>query len=128
MIDYNHTILARFHQANYAGCLTEEKQVYTAMLGSPAQGAVVKLSIAVANDRITRAVFKAYGSPGLIAAADYLCELIEDISIANARQITATTIADGLTLPRELFGCALLLEDTLRTVLQQLSMLEDNNG
>lgn len=120
---YSPAILTHFFQPQHVGRLTADN-VHSAMLGSPKQGAVVNLDIAIADNRIIDAAFMAYGNPGLIAIADYICEYIIEHSIEHAQQLKTDTVVQHLALPRALYGDVLLVEDTLKTVLANIFVEE----
>ncbi|MCD6055817.1 MAG: FeS cluster assembly scaffold IscU [Gammaproteobacteria bacterium] len=113
---YNEIVLSYFFNTKQADSL-QGGSVLSAMVGSPAQGGVLKLQLQISGDQIKNAVFKAYGNAALIAAAEYLCETVIGLSIAAVQNINAADIAAVLSLPRSLFSTALLVEDTLKTVL-----------
>jgi NifU-like protein involved in Fe-S cluster formation len=113
---YNEIVLNYFFNTKHA-CVLESPSVVNAMVGSPLQGAVLKLQLQITDDYIKDAVFKAYGNAALIAAAEYLCETLIGLSTADAQNIKAADIATVLSLPRPLFNVAVLVEDTLKAAL-----------
>lgn len=78
----------------------------------------IKLTVRVAENKITDAKVKASGCPPTIAAASVLTELIIGHPIDALRSLTRKDIADALGhLPPAKSHCAALAIDALRTAI-----------
>jgi NifU-like protein involved in Fe-S cluster formation len=114
---YSPEIWRRFRAPRHAGvlggagvCLGEAR--------TPASTAVLRLYLEIAAGHIRCARFQALGCPSSIAAGDWLCEWLEQRSVAEAARLAASELAEALALAPERRHCAVLAEDALRAGLQ----------
>jgi nitrogen fixation NifU-like protein len=89
----------------------------TGLVGAPACGDVMKLTLRIENDVITDAKVKVFGCGSAIASSSYLTELIKGKTIEEAAQIKNRVIALDLGLPPMKIHCSVLAEDALRMAL-----------
>ena len=80
------------------------------------QGMRVRLSAEVRGGVITRLLFRAWGCPHLIAAAEAVCRQFEGRSAAALEQFASGQIMRDLAVPVEKTGRILALEDTVRSL------------
>ena len=93
------------------------------------QGMRLRLSAEVRDGVITRLLFRAWGCPHLIAAAEAVCRQFEGQSVAALEQFDSGQIMRDLAVPVEKTGRILALEDTVRSLGQaiqdRLSMTQE---
>ena len=113
---YTETVVSHFRHPRNAGVLEAPDAVgYTE---NPASGAVLKLYLKVAEDRIVRATFLAQGCTATIAAGSALTEMLTGRTIAEAAGISHAEIEGVLGgLPPTRRHAALLAEDALRSAI-----------
>lgn len=96
-----------------------EENVFTSLVGAPACGDVMKLSIKV-NDEgyITQAKFKTFGCGSAIASSSYSTEIIKNKHITEAENIKNSDIAKHLSLPPVKLHCSMLAEDAIKEAIK----------
>jgi NifU-like protein involved in Fe-S cluster formation len=82
--------------------------------GRQSDGAVVELTLRVADERIVAAAFRAYGCPHLIAAASWLAERLAGRTRAELEQWDWREVQEALSLPAAKIGRLLTLQDAAR--------------
>ena len=88
------------------------------IVGTPANGDLMKLTIKVSQDRIVDAKFRTFGCVAAIAANSVLTELIKGISIQEALKITDSQVEAALgTLPQDKFRYIVLTEQVLKAAI-----------
>ena len=88
---------------------------------NPVCGDRVRLSLRVINNRIVAARFLAYGCPPTLACGSALAEMLEGLSIDEARALTRQNIIDaigGLSSRKQ--HAAALAIDTLQSAIARL--------
>jgi nitrogen fixation protein NifU and related proteins len=115
---YSAIILDHFHQPRNVGCFpAEESNVARAKIAVPNGGDIVQLEIKVnAENKIEKALFKAYGSVATIAAASWATEWLQQKTLTEVTQISSTEIMNALELPSVKIHVALLIEDLILTL------------
>ena len=121
---YNKTVLHYFDHTPHAGQIHYGAE-YTAMLGDPTQGMVFALALQIDGQHIAQATFQAYGGTVLIACGEYLCQCIENKTITDLNIFTAEKMRQALDLPRSVIGAMILVEETLKRIVNQW---ENKNG
>lgn len=92
----------------------------TGVVGNPACGDVMKLTIKVRDGKIVDAKFKTFGCGAAIATSSMVTELVKGKSIDEALQITNKTVADALGgLPKIKMHCSVLAEDALKAAIEE---------
>jgi nitrogen fixation NifU-like protein len=93
-----------------------DTDIGTGMVGAPACGDVMKLQIKVDNNTgiITDAKFKTYGCGSAIASSSLVTEWVKGKTLAEAREIKNSEIAEELALPPVKIHCSILAEDAIK--------------
>lgn len=85
---------------NVGSFLKTEKNVGIGLVGAPACGDVMKLSIKVNEAGIIEDVrFKTFGCGSAIASSSYMTERVKGMTLEEAGKIKNTEIAQELSLP-----------------------------
>ncbi|WP_028080532.1 iron-sulfur cluster scaffold-like protein [Solimonas soli] len=116
---YREPIWQRFRAPRHAGRL-DGAQVLSTQAGSAATRSVLRLQIELDGERVARARFRAYGCPTAIAVGEWLAEQLEARPRAAWAAIDVAAIRDALEIPDDKAHCALLGEDVLRALQQQM--------
>ncbi len=88
------------------------------IVGAPASGEMMKLTIKVSQERVVDAKFKAFGCPTAIAASSLITELIKDRTIQEALKVTNQQVNEALGgLPPDKARYAELAEKVLKTAI-----------
>ncbi len=116
---YHTNIINHFENPRNIGKLDESlKNVGTALVGAPACGDVMKLSIKVEKNIIKDAKFKTFGCGSAIASSSYVTEYIKGKHIDEAYTISNKDIANELKLPPVKLHCSMLAEDAVQTAIE----------
>ena len=116
---YHKNIIDHFENPKNVGSLNKnDKNVGTAIVGAPACGDVMKLSIQVENDIIIDSKFKTFGCGSAIASSSYVTEYIKGLHIDQAYYITNKEIADELKLPPVKLHCSMLAQDAVQSAIE----------
>jgi len=91
---YSAAVLDHFKNPRNAGEL--ENAAATVEVTNPVCGDIMQLAVRVENGRIAEARFKTQGCVAAIACGSLLTEMVQGMTLAEARQITATQIAEAL--------------------------------
>ena len=108
---YNRTVRAYFAGTEHRGDIPDGAVGYF-----EDQGMRLRLSAEVRGGVITRLLFRAWGCPHLIAAAEAVCRQFEGQSVAALELFTCDPIMRDLAVPVEKTGRILALEDTVRSL------------
>jgi NifU-like protein involved in Fe-S cluster formation len=114
---YNKIITELYRHPTHAGELTGA-DVRSTSAGNPGQSDVVQLQIIVKNDNITQACFKAHGAMTTIAAAEYLCQQIQNKTIQKAANIGSHQIKIAMDLPAHHLSSAHLVTEAWQKLCQ----------
>lgn len=94
---------------------SNDPNVGTGLVGSPACGDVMRLQIKVSDDgTIEAARFKTFGCGSAIAASSLATEWIQGRSLDAAAEVKNSAIAEELNLPPVKLHCSVLAEDAIR--------------
>ena len=116
---YHKNIIDHFENPKNVGSLNKnDKNVGTAIVGAPACGDVMKLSIKKENDIIIDSKFKTFGCGSAIASSSYVTEYIKGLHIDQAYYITNKEIADELKLPPVKLHCSMLAQDAVQSAIE----------
>jgi nitrogen fixation NifU-like protein len=112
---YGKKVLDHYENPRNVGSFDkDENNVGTGMVGAPACGDVMKLQIKVNEAGIIEdAVFKTYGCGSAIASSSLLTEWVKGRTLAEARAIKNTELAEELALPPVKIHCSVLAEDAI---------------
>lgn len=93
--------------------------------GNPVYGNLVRVYLALDDDRVLAARFKAFGCSATIAAASITTELVTGATVLAARQVDAVAIERALGgLPAEKRYCAAVAANALRRALDACNRAE----
>jgi len=109
---YSEKLLDHFnHPRNMGSLPADDPEVGTGVVGSPECGDVMKLQIRVADGGlIADAKFKTFGCGAAIASSSLATEWLKGRSLADARRLKNTDLADELKLPPVKMHCSVLAE------------------
>ena len=112
---YGKKVLDHYENPRNVGSFDkDEDNVGTGMVGAPACGDVMKLQIKVNEAGVIEdAVFKTYGCGSAIASSSLLTEWVKGRTLAEARAIKNTELAEELALPPVKIHCSVLAEDAI---------------
>ena len=106
----------RFSAPDRAGTVDNAQAAGEA--GTPGSGTWTRIELRFADSgQIAAARFLCFGCPSAIAAADWLCERVEDSTPEQAGAVRGLDIADALGLAGDKLGVALVAEDALKAAL-----------
>ena len=120
---YSKAVLDHYENPRNIGNLAkdpniDQSKVGVGMVGAPACGDVMSLSILVNEDEIiTDAKFKTYGCGSAIASSSLVTEWIKGKSLIEAAKITNSHIAEELALPPVKIHCSILAEDAIKAAI-----------
>jgi len=116
---YSEKVLDHYENPRNVGSFSkDDATVGVGLVGAPACGDVLKLSIKV-NDQgiITDAKFKTYGCGSAIASSSLVTEWVKGKTLDQAAGITNTEIAVELALPPVKIHCSILAEDAIKAAI-----------
>ena len=101
---------------NVGSFAKDDDDVGTGMVGAPACGDVLKLSIKVnpLTGVIEDAKFKTYGCGSAIASSSLITEWVKGKTLDEAASIKNSEIAEELALPPVKIHCSILAEDAIK--------------
>lgn len=115
---YSNQVIDHYENPRNVGSFDKaDPSVGTGMVGAPACGDVMKLQIKVEDGIITDAKFKTYGCGSAIASSSLVTEWVKGRSLAEARTIKNTEIAEELALPPVKIHCSILAEDAIKAAI-----------
>jgi nitrogen fixation NifU-like protein len=118
---YSEKVLSHYENPRNVGSFgKEDADVGVGMVGAPACGDVLKLSIKVDKETglITDARFKAYGCGSAIASSSLVTEWIKGKTLDEAITIKNSQIAEELSLPPVKIHCSILAEDAIKAAVK----------
>ena len=121
---YSNKVLDHYENPRNVGSLDKnDPNVGTGMVGAPACGDVMKLSIKVNDETgiIEDAKFKTYGCGSAIASSSLVTELLKGKTIDEATTIKNSDIAEELALPPVKIHCSVLAEDAIKSAIADYS-------
>jgi nitrogen fixation protein NifU and related proteins len=127
---YSEKVLDHYENPRNVGSLDiDDPSVGTGMVGAPACGDVMRLSIKVdQNGIISDAKFKTYGCGSAIASSSLLTEWVRGKTIDEAAQIKNTQIAEELALPPVKIHCSVLAEDSIKAAIADYKKKQEEIG
>lgn len=115
--DYSETVVRRFLTPAHAGDPPRGARVLEGRAAAGGMSLALYLELDAGGETIERAVFRAYGGPSTVAAADWACEWLRGRTLKEVRGLNAVTIEKGAGLAPEKRDCGLLIEDALEKAL-----------
>lgn len=118
---YSKILVNHFEKPKNVGKFDKNAEnVGTAIVGAPACGDVMKLQIKVCPETniIKETKFKTFGCGSAIASSSYATEIIKEMHIDEANNISNKEIANFLKLPPVKLHCSMLAEDAIKLAIQ----------
>ena len=116
---YHKNIINHFENPKNVGSLNKnDNNVGTAIVGSPACGDVMKLSIKIKNNIIVDSKFKTFGCGSAIASSSFVTEFIKNKHIDDAYLVSNKDISKELKLPPVKLHCSLLAQDAVQCAIE----------
>jgi len=106
---YSAKVRELFARPAHAGSLATPFRVLVAD-----QGIRIELTAALAEARIEKLRFRAFGCPHVIAAAEWTCAHLEGTSLAELPSFAIAELMQSLAVPIEKSGRILVIEDAVR--------------
>jgi len=114
--DYTDKVMDHYENPRNVGVVQNANG--TGVVGNPACGDVMKLTIHVENDIITDIKFKTFGCGAAIATSSMVTEMVKGKKITEALNISNKTVAEALGgLPKIKLHCSVLAEDALKAAI-----------
>jgi len=116
---YHTKIIDHYENPLNVGSLNKlDKDVGIGLVGAPACGDVMKLSIKIKDNIIIDSKFKTFGCGSAIASSSYLTEYIKGKHIDEAYKISNKEIASELKLPPVKLHCSMLAKDAVQSAIE----------
>ena len=116
-MSYSAQVIDHYENPRNVGSFSkDENDVGIGMVGAPACGDVLKLSIKVDKETgvITDAKFKTYGCGSAIASSSLVTEWVKGKTLDQAAELRNSQIAEELALPPVKIHCSILAEDAIK--------------
>ena len=114
---YSEKVMDHFSNPRNVGEL--EKQSGTGMVGNPACGDIMKLTIQVEGGIVKDVKFKTFGCGAAIATSSMVTELVKGKNLDEAEKISNSTVAEALDgLPPVKMHCSNLAADALHAAIE----------
>ena len=116
---YHKNIIDHYENPRNVGSLNKnDNDVGIGLVGAPACGDVMKLSIKIKDDIIIDSKFKTFGCGSAIASSSYITEYIKGLHIDEAYTIENKQISDELKLPPVKLHCSMLAKDAIQSAIE----------
>ena len=117
-MSYSKALLDHYENPRNVGSFPkDDTSVGVGLVGAPACGDVLKLSIKVEDNIIVDAKFKTYGCGSAIASSSLVTEWIKGKTLDQAYAINNSAIANELALPPVKIHCSILAEDSIKAAI-----------
>jgi len=114
---YSEKVMDHFSNPRNVGEL--EKPSGTGMVGNPACGDIMKLTIQVEEGVVKDVKFKTFGCGAAIATSSMVTELVKGKNLDEAEKISNSTVAEALDgLPPVKMHCSNLAADALHAAIE----------
>ena len=117
---YSKEVMNHYENPKNVGSINKKsKNVGVGIVGAPACGDVMKLSIEIdpVTKKIIDAKFKTFGCGTAIASSSYTTEILKNKTVKEALQINNNVIASELKLPPVKLHCSMLAEDSIKAAI-----------
>ena len=128
---YSKILIDHYEKPRNIGSFDKTLQnIGTGLVGAPACGDVMKLQIKVnvETNIIEDAVFKTFGCGSAIASSSYASEIIKNMSVDEAKNLTNKAIAQHLKLPPVKLHCSMLAEDAIKAAINDYKTKNTKNS
>ena len=132
-VPYSDKVLEHYENPKNVGNLAkdpniDQSKVGVGMVGAPACGDVMSLSILVdaETEIIKDAKFKTYGCGSAIASSSLVTEWVKGKTLDQAGEIKNSQIAEELALPPVKIHCSILAEDAIKAAIKNYKENEKN--
>ena len=114
--EYTEKVMDHYENPRNVGVVENANGI--GVVGNPACGDVMKLTIRVEDNIIVDVKFKTFGCGAAIATSSMVTEMVKGKSIEEAVRISNKTVAEALGgLPKIKMHCSVLAEDALRAAI-----------
>lgn len=117
---YSKEVMNHYENPKNVGSINKKsKNVGVGIVGAPACGDVMKLSIEIdpVTKKIIDAKFKTFGCGTAIASSSYTTEILKNKTVKEALQINNNVISSRLKLPPVKLHCSMLAEDSIKAAI-----------
>jgi len=115
---YSQSVIDHYENPRNVGSFKKgDPGVGVGLVGAPACGDVLQLSIKVKDGIITDAKFKTYGCGSAIASSSLVTEWVKGRTLDEAAEIKNSEIASELALPPVKIHCSILAEDSIKAAI-----------
>ena len=126
---YHTKVIEHYENPRNVGSLNKhDKNVGIGLVGAPACGDVMKLSIKIKDNIIIDSKFKTFGCGSAIASSSYLTEHIKNMHVDDAYKISNKEIAEELKLPPVKLHCSMLAQDAVQSAIEDYINKNNNEG
>jgi nitrogen fixation NifU-like protein len=116
---YHTKVIDHYENPRNVGSLNKhDNNVGIGLVGAPACGDVMKLSIKIKDNIIIDSKFKTFGCGSAIASSSYLTEYIKGKHIDETYKISNKVIAEELKLPPVKLHCSMLAKDAVQSAIE----------
>ncbi len=114
--EYTDMVMDHYENPRNVGIVENANGV--GVVGNPACGDVMKLTLRVEGDMIVDAKFKTFGCGAAIATSSMVTEMVKGKKVSEALQISNKAVAEALGgLPKVKMHCSVLAEDALKAAI-----------
>jgi len=125
--EYTEKVMDHYENPRHVG--TVENANGVGVVGNPACGDVMKLTIRVENNKIVDAKFKTFGCGAAIATSSMVTEMVIGKTVEEALAISNKAVAEALGgLPKIKMHCSVLAEDALKAAVDDYRRKNANTG
>ena len=114
--EYTEKVMDHYENPRNVGIVENANGV--GVVGNPACGDVMKLTIRVEDNKIVDEKFKTFGCGAAIATSSMVTEMVKGKTLEEALEISNKSVAEALGgLPKVKMHCSVLAEDALRAAI-----------
>lgn len=113
---YNDRVLEAFAHPKNVGVIEDADGV--GVVGNATCGDIMKITLKIADNKITDAKFQTYGCTAAIATSSTATEMVKGMTLEEALQVTNAKIAEYLEgLPPQKIHCSMLAEEAIHAAI-----------